>query len=81
VVQEISLSERFGLWLSFHLFEQDQYLQVVHYWLEALGVTPQNCEELRLLDLRFGPGAWLAQRPRETERTWQWVGARLIGQY
>mgnify|MGYP001823608106 CR=1 FL=1 len=35
--EKISLSERFGLWLSFHPFTQDQYLAIVEHWLRRLG--------------------------------------------
>lgn len=34
VEEKISLSDRFGLWLSFHPFRQDDYLCVVRHWLE-----------------------------------------------
>jgi len=37
VEEKISLSERFGLWLSFYPFNQDQYLQIVDHWLQKLG--------------------------------------------
>lgn len=37
VEEKISLSERFGLWLSFHPFSQDDYLDIVHHWLGQLG--------------------------------------------
>ncbi len=39
VEEKISLSERFGVWLSFRAFDQDQYLAIVQHWLEKLGVT------------------------------------------
>ncbi len=35
--EKISLSERFGLWLSFYPFDQDEYLDIVTHWVEALG--------------------------------------------
>ncbi|MEW7980215.1 MAG: ATP-binding protein [gamma proteobacterium symbiont of Phacoides pectinatus] len=35
--EKISLSERFGLWLSFHPFSQEQYLRIVDHWLERFG--------------------------------------------
>lgn len=35
--EKISLSERFGLWLSFYPFDQDQYLDIAAHWVEALG--------------------------------------------
>jgi predicted AAA+ superfamily ATPase len=38
VEEKISLSERFGLWISFYPFSQDDYLGAVASWLDALGV-------------------------------------------
>ncbi len=37
VEEKISLSERFGIWLSFYPFKQDEYLQIVAHWLSRLG--------------------------------------------
>ena len=34
--EKISLSERFGLWLSFYPFGQEEYLQIVDHWVTAL---------------------------------------------
>lgn len=39
VEEKISLSERFGLWLSFYPFSQDEYLAIVAQWLRAFGVV------------------------------------------
>ena len=36
VEEKISLSERFGLWLSFYPFQQDDYLQICDHWLQQL---------------------------------------------
>ncbi|KRC16894.1 MULTISPECIES: ATP-binding protein [unclassified Acidovorax] len=38
VEEKISLSERFGLWVSFYPFSQDEYLAIVAQWLSSLGV-------------------------------------------
>lgn len=38
IEEKISLSERFGLWLSFYPFDQAQYLEIVHYWLTFFGI-------------------------------------------
>ncbi|MDQ6684848.1 MAG: ATP-binding protein [Pseudomonadota bacterium] len=38
VEEKISLSERFGLWLSFYPFDQDEYLAIVGQWLASFGV-------------------------------------------
>ena len=39
VEEKISLSERFGLWVSFYPFTQDEYLTIVAQWLSSFGVT------------------------------------------
>ena len=38
VEEKISLSERFGLWVSFYPFSQDEYLAIVAQWLRNFGV-------------------------------------------
>lgn len=38
VEEKISLSERFGLWVSFYPFTQDEYLVIVRQWLASFGV-------------------------------------------
>jgi hypothetical protein len=38
VEEKISLSERFGLWISFYPFSQDEYLAIVAQWLRAFGL-------------------------------------------
>jgi predicted AAA+ superfamily ATPase len=40
VEERVSLSERFGLWLSFYPFRQDDYLDIVAHWLARHGVPP-----------------------------------------
>jgi predicted AAA+ superfamily ATPase len=37
VEEKISLSERFGLWLSFYPFDQEAYLNIVAHWLGSFG--------------------------------------------
>ena len=41
IEEKISLSERFGLWVSFYPFSQDEYLAIVAQWLSSLGVDAQ----------------------------------------
>ena len=38
IEEKISLSERFGLWVSFYPFNQDEYLDIVRYWLAYFGI-------------------------------------------
>ncbi len=35
VEEKISLSERFGVWVSFYPFDQDEYLEIVAHWLKS----------------------------------------------
>jgi predicted AAA+ superfamily ATPase len=41
IEEKISLSERFGLWISFYPFSQDDYLNITNHWLRYLGVSEQ----------------------------------------
>lgn len=50
--EKVSLSERFGLWLSFYAFDQDEYLRVAEHWLKQLGI-PEFNEETRRAALMF----------------------------
>ena len=45
IEEKIALSERFGVWLSFYAFDQDEYLSIVRHWLQSFGIirlTPQT---------------------------------------
>ena len=44
VEEKISLSERFGLWVSFYPFSQDEYLTIVGQWLSSFGVNQAAIE-------------------------------------
>ncbi len=47
VEEKVSLSERFGLWVSFYPFDQDEYLAIVDYWLGQLGVNANGRSKAR----------------------------------
>lgn len=47
VEEKISLSDRFGLWISFYPFSQSEYLQIVDQWLSSFGVDAQRIESAR----------------------------------
>jgi predicted AAA+ superfamily ATPase len=54
VEEKIALSERFGLWVSFHSFSQNDYLDIVAHWLEVYGLGgEQALEEARLPALQW----------------------------
>ncbi|CAK0742437.1 AAA family ATPase [Gammaproteobacteria bacterium] len=82
VEEKISLSERFGLWLSFYPFRQEQYLKIVAHCLNHLGTNESNrsndAEEVREAALRWA----LAHGSRSGRSAWQfardWVGRQGI---
>ncbi len=47
VEEKISLSERFGLWVSFYPFSQDEYLTIVAQWLNGFGIDASAIERAR----------------------------------
>jgi len=47
VEEKISLSERFGLWVSFYPFTQDEYLAIAAQWLSGFGVSPAAIAQAR----------------------------------
>jgi predicted AAA+ superfamily ATPase len=69
VEEKISLSERFGLWLSFYPFKQDDYLEIVGHWLASFGCDPAQIEAARGDALR-----WALQRGSRSGRVaWQFA--------
>jgi len=47
IEEKISLSERFGLWISFYPFSQPEYLAIVGQWLRHFGLDDAAVEALR----------------------------------
>jgi predicted AAA+ superfamily ATPase len=47
IEEKISLSERFGMWVSFYPFSQDEYLTIVAQWLTALGLPAAQVDAAR----------------------------------
>ena len=69
VEEKISLSERFGLWVSFYPFSQDEYLQIVAQWLRAMGVEEATIEAARTESL-----VWALERGSRSGRVaWQFA--------
>ncbi len=73
VEEKISLSERFGLWISFYPFSQDDYLAAVASWLDALGVpavrTKREAQERDRDALQFA----LQRGSRSGRVAWQFA--------
>lgn len=53
VEEKVSLSERFGLWVSFYPFTQDEYLDVVAHWLKYHGWPHGMTGEVRKAALQW----------------------------
>jgi predicted AAA+ superfamily ATPase len=70
VDEKISLSERFGLWVSFYPFSQDEYLDIVRHWLRRLGVSEAASAEVQREALQ-----WALQRGSRSGRV-AWHFAR-----
>lgn len=72
VEEKISLSDRFGLWLSFYPFDQNDYLQAVENWLDDFGVPYDDTARKAAL-------LWAQMRSNRSGRSaWQfacdWAG-------
>ena len=72
--EKVSLSERFGLWVSFYPFDQDEYLNIVEVWLEHFEVR-----DIRSAEAREAALQWALQRGSRSGRVaWQfardWAG-------
>ena len=69
VEEKISLSERFGLWLSFYPFKQDDYLDIVAHWLGTFG-----CDAAQIAAARAEALRWALQRGSRSGRVaWQFA--------
>jgi hypothetical protein len=56
VEEKISLSERFGLWVSFQPFRQDEYLDIVRYWVSWHGAQAPDAARLEREALQWALG-------------------------
>jgi hypothetical protein len=76
--EKISLSERFGLWVSFYPFDQDEYLKIVSVWLAHFKVTDIQSQEVKQAALQ-----WSLQRGSRSGRVAlqfarDWAGRRAL---
>ena len=69
VEERISLSERFGLWVTFYPFRQDDYLGIVAHWLRSFGCDAAQIQAATADALR-----WALQRGSRSGRVaWQFA--------
>jgi hypothetical protein len=69
VEEKISLSERFGLWISFYPFSQDEYLQIVAHWLKTFGLDAKAISAARQEALQWA----LMRGSRSGRVAWQFA--------
>ncbi|NYS60166.1 ATP-binding protein [Vreelandella salicampi] len=78
VEEKISLSDRFGLWLGFHPFDQDVYLEACCHWISQLGDPKDWNAESRAEAIRFAT----LRGGRSGRAAWQfatqWVGRKRL---
>lgn len=69
VEEKISLSERFGLWISFYPFDQDGYLEIANHWLREFGCPERDLEKARQAALQWA----LLRGSRSGRVAWQFA--------
>jgi len=78
VEEKISLSERFGLWLAFHPFNQQTYLEIVYHWLQRLECPIDDSDTIRHYALQWA----LLHGSRSGRSAWQfardWAGRTAL---
>ena len=76
--EKISLSERFGIWVCFYPFRQEDYLEIVACWLAHFGCGVRAQQAARADALRFA----LERGSRSGRVAWQfardWAGQRRL---
>lgn len=70
--EKISLSERFGLWVSFYPFDQEEYLRIVAHWMRSFGCTERDIEASRDEALQWA----LSRGSRSGRVAWQFARDR-----
>ena len=76
IEEKVSLSERFGLWISFYPFSQDEYLAIVDQWLGSYGVGPSAIKEAHPLAL-----VWALERGSRSGRVSYQFARDYVGRH
>lgn len=77
VEERVSLSERFGLWLSFYPFRQDDYLDIVGHWLARFGLDRAAIEAAQAEALQFALQRGSRSGRIALQFARHWAGQRL----
>jgi uncharacterized protein len=70
VEEKISLSERFGLWVTFYPFDQDEYLDIVAHWLKSFGVSQNENSNQEALQWALQRGSRSGRVGYQFARDW-----------
>jgi predicted AAA+ superfamily ATPase len=70
IEEKISLSDRFGLWVTFHGMDQDTYLAVARHWADSLGASINEGFERAALQWSLGRGARNGRVAWQFARDW-----------
>jgi len=76
VEEKISLSERFGLWVSFYPFDQDEYLDIVTQWLKHFGAEAGDAARAEALRWALQRGSRSGRVAYQFARDWAGRHAR-----
>jgi predicted AAA+ superfamily ATPase len=76
VEEKISLSERFGLWISFYPFDQDEYLDIVAHWLKQFGAAADARSKEEALQWSLQRGSRSGRVAYQFARDWAGRHAR-----
>ena len=76
VEEKISLSERFGLWISFYAFTQAEYLAIAAQWLRSFGVAEAAITAARQESL-----VWALERGSRSGRVAQQFAKDYAGRH
>jgi uncharacterized protein len=70
IEEKVSLSDRFGLWVSFHGMDQDTYLAIARHWANAFGAPVDESFERAALQWSQGRGARNGRVAWQFARDW-----------
>lgn len=70
VEDKISLSDRFGMWLSFYAMSQDAYLEIARHWLGTYGLPLDESSRMAALQWAQGRGNRSGRSAAQFARDW-----------
>ncbi len=70
IEEKVSLSDRFGLWVSFHPMDQEAYLAIARHWAATLGAPPAEGFERQALQWALARGSRSGRTAWQFARDW-----------